>query len=622
MDPQVNHIEFLSQKRWQTHYPKKEAQGIQRNLEQEKIKKVSNNYLHFLIANDSFNAKVKISKEALLYKDPNFSFLTPLHIAAMKGNQLAVEFLLKTAKELLPETVYNNYLNAPDKQGWTALHFAAVTSDEILKILIKDPKVNAKAETVLGGTFGHLRRFVGKPLTQFSKEHVILKIKGFENKLLSKCSQDELKSLRFEYYTDIPFYKDPETLELLWGEGCLSSDPVLNKLGNEIFKNLQSHPPLLSVEECPEINGLKLVAQSLIKKGAAVGSYGGCVKQTDNYKDDFSEILTSKTSPYLFDNIDPIDGGNAIRYANKGRPNTVMVGIVINGANINLLLAIEDIKPGDEILWDYSLSVFTLNFSEHMVFDRNKVRQDFSQEIADIYSRFLEAKKIYDADVSTNMTKMEKFLDFIHLESILLFPMNTPLIPIDLHFSNVVHINKWITLFAEITKDAYYKKDLYLIKKVAANMVGYSAVYSVMKRIQAFDHFMKDFSEQKIFIYDWFVKCTDKLSVMQILQVMEILKKENLKTVDINALLEQVLKQVDDYDWLKDPHAALSYENRKNDFVEFQKLFLPRDVKQALYCLNTSLQHSILNTPDFEEGESCKLMRYTISQLKKESASN
>lgn len=614
-----NNNEFFTEKQWQIRYPKCEVKAINKALERNEPKKLIPTYLHYLIANDSFSEtrpiNNAITKESLLAKDAKQSNLTSLHIMVMKANEVGVQVLLNHAKKILSEKEFQAYINSQDTQGWTALHFAALTSDKIFELLISfgaDQEVKNESK----GTPDNLRLLAGKKSCNFSIKHLTLKTKNVE-KSFAELNQDELKNAGIEEYRDFPLYKNQETWDQLWQEDI--EKVIYNRLNIQCILKLQElrqSPPELSIEDCLEIKGKKLVANYKILKGKAIGTYSGLCRtfqKFTNFVDLFRPPFSVTT--HRLNNLDAKEIGNGIRYANKGRPNAFSINSTIEGSEITLMIAGQDIEKGQDINWDYGPITEEVNFGADLLFGRDQLHKDFKNGIDPLLENYQSVKATKKKMENDSFYKFDELVNFSMAESLLFYPLNTPAALIDLHFSGLVSINEWIFFIKRIIKDTYSSKSSEfpdLAKKIFDKLLLYSVMYSTMKRIQTFSDFMKKRQENTKAISEWFCNSRGKITVMQMLKAMELI--HNANNDDINKLLQEVENIVKNYDWLEDPNAALSHERRKEDFVEFLKVFIPENY-DGKKCVMASINGAKESDPNFLKSETYKLMKYTYSKL-------
>ncbi len=595
MEPQKNNFSFLSPNEFQAMYPLSEAKKI------KKSKSTTSTYLHNLITNDLFDEKTPITKDGLVTRKDK---LTPLHIATMKGNVVAVQLLINAAKNTLTAKEFNNYLNVVDTKGWGAIHFAAITSDEIFEKL-KNLKANLNARNSQRGTPEDLKKLVGKIPSNFSMHSSYIKIDTVF-KTFADLTQTELESLGLKEYRDLPLFRYPKTWNQLWTKDE-NPVPILDLIGLRTLTALQKSPPKLIVEDCPEIHGKKLVAGTLIKKGDPIGVYGGEIIIEDDIVQSFIDLFKPPFNQYKFEKIDPTKIGNVIRYANTGRPNALMINFDnCNGTAFNILLAGEDIEENEEILIDYGSHFVTVSYGKDALFARDKLLADYSQGIDEIYNQYQLAKQTCYQKLEKNTLTINEMVDHRMIMSKVLYPLHIPAALLYLHFSESVKVDDWMKFIVKIITEKNLE-DAELNATISSNIIDLSVVYSVMKRIQSLDKFINNHKDS-LTIKKWVLDSIGKLTIMQILKGFEIIQSTNC---DI-----QSLEKLSDYDWLTDKNASLSYENRKDDFVEFQKLFFP-DPNERLSSMIEALEASVNDNPSFEKTEAYRLCKYAIECVKK-----
>lgn len=567
---QTTSISFPNEKELQKFYPK--GKKIERVIKNNDRREINFTYLHHLIVNSKFGVETKFLKEQLTAKNKNFFNVTSLHLAAMRGNALGVSILLDQTK-MLTDKECADYINATDNKGWTALHFAALTSEKIYALL-KAAGADESIENSMCGTPVNLLKLTGKTSSIFSLSNIVLRISKQKDRSFSDLKPQELEQLGLKEFCDFPIYKKLETWKLLWRDKKEEAKSLLNFFASLAIKKLQTSPPSLCVTL--KDNRKSLFANADIKKGFAIGIFAGCVIEHTETPGKFDELFKASSSESkVWGNVNATNEGNAIKFANKGRPNAFMGTFqAIEGTPMSILFAGEDILKGDEILWDYSPSNVALHYGCDPLLGKEKLLTDFSGGFDALFSNFNQIRKTFYQKKEKCILTMEDFSDFMIAEARLFYPLHTPALLIDFHFSGFIVIDLWIDYIKSFTLEINNLGNDFLRRKLMANFLHYTVTYSVIKRIQAFTVFLNEYKYCKKAIEDWFVKKSGKLTVMQLLKAMDIIKTDK-DFEGIESYFIKVEDKLKDYDWLKDPDAPLSFERRKEDFEEFKKILPP-----------------------------------------------
>lgn len=569
--PYMQNVGFPTEKDWRDHYPIRNVFRVTGNN-----KNINTIYLHHLIAIDKFNQETKITNVQLTAKDKVFFHFTPLHLAVLKVNHTAIEALLKYAKKNLKEEEFKNYINAADVKGWTALHFAALVSNDIYKTL-KDQGADETCENKMKGTALQLKRLTGKETYNFSMQHSFLKMSDQQEKSFDQLTKDELQTLGIKQYRDFPLYRNPDVWKQLWQDNF--SESLILVLATQAVKDLQKSPPQLVVMDCPEVKGKKLVAKCDIPKGKAIGILSGEVRYSKVDSEKFMDLFKPPISDelfYVWGNVTGDAISNSLRFANKGWPNTYQGTFIgIEGTRLNLLLAGEDIKDGDEIFWEYEPYNVTISYGHEVLFELEKIRASFAQGIDPLSKELFKTYRVYQEKRKNNSLTLEDLSNFMIADSKLFYPFSSPTLIMDLHFSETLSVRAWIDLLLHL----YAKKrqeNAYIYDKLDANLSRNKVIFSVIKRIESLSDYIKDSAGKKV-IYSWFVEKLGKLTVMQLLKAMDLIKEKQVALINevekMDALLNEVENDIKEYDWRFDEKAPLSFDRRKEDFVEFLQLF-------------------------------------------------
>lgn len=320
---------------------------------------------------DAVNKAIKDCPQAI--NSQFFDAVYPLHLAVMGGKRDSIEPLLKAGEDI----------NNQDFNGFTALHHEAMKGNTLgVKRLLKngaDPAIKNK----FNGTYMDLLRMnrpfrtgkdVDYPLdpTLFSA-HRDTDIHHLDPQCLSS---------KFEFvYENVA---RPNFMIDMWNgdtnpppkeqiESMLPSLMKIHQSNNENYAKFKTNPPQLSIKPVltddtgKPIKGMKapcgLFATHPIKRGEVIAEYAGELifdEKADRLKDK-SYLWKDKDSPA----IDARTYRSAAAMANDAFPNACVTGLQydakfqagIDGlSHRKLMIALEDIAPGEQITINYAIS--------------------------------------------------------------------------------------------------------------------------------------------------------------------------------------------------------------------------------------------------------------------------
>jgi hypothetical protein len=261
--------------------------------------------------------------------------MTPLHVAAMKGDFVALEFFLK----------HNPLLESQDSRGWTPAHHAAARGDRALLELMQGA----------GGVgLMHIRNQWGstpqdflrmQEFPEFADESVVCQI--LEGDTVRDCTSREFREITKANFTD----RVIATTDGLYSDWrCLPRVPV--PLTCEIQRTfvlphlLDPRPRLLLRRT--ESLGYEVTTLEEIPQGTVLGEYTGELVPSREYH-------ISRNTDYLFEQISGERWRNLLPILNDGPPNATY-SEVFNHEGFPrriMLIALRTIKPGEPITFDY-----------------------------------------------------------------------------------------------------------------------------------------------------------------------------------------------------------------------------------------------------------------------------
>jgi len=529
--------------------------------------------LHFqLVYNNSTNVVTYVEDNAkqittISTADEGYENLTPLHIAVMRVRIVVVEALLKHLK--IP------HINAKDARGWTPLHHAALVSQEIYKMLLKngaDPSIKNAME----GTPEDIKRLRGRFKKTRSMEYVTFQ-EGAERKPLSALEPESLKQrLNLECYNDSISYP-PSSWEYLWKQTPDSSEYVPQKIAKESYNIWkQNPPPKFFIDRSPGLQSEKdkqlglFGDEAVIKAGQCLGEFGGQIHPAEMLDSFVACFSSSDSYSICFEQQDkklalqPKPEGSHLQYANCGFPNSFLIDIVSDGAMRHLVIAGTDIHLGQEILWSYGVNAVNLVFGIQKLIGLDEMHAHFANGIETLKG---QADNLENECKKLNGKTVDVRLDFISrslLQEIrFMFPLDNPAAILDLHFRNIVPTSQWQQCWD--TSQAIKKwRNRFTMKSWY--------VYGVMERISDFDtQFKIAKTSLKQSVSHWILDSIGRLSLMQILKGMEwmSLKFQDAPDFAWDEYQADLEKRLASYDFQQDENSPLSPKKIACDYLHY-----------------------------------------------------
>lgn len=292
--------------------------------------------------------------------------LTPLHIAIITRNFKAVKLLCRNGADI----------NKLDVQGWSPLHHAATLCSQKFFQLLCDQGADKTQKNLLNGTPENLRQMVTAadlPSEEIAIPFVIEKKQTKINGNVFKCLTNATFIKEVSMTSDMLYRKWTDLTRKV--EIHPDIKPFMPDVWLKDYYRLLENPVKLFLQEArdPQTGksvGLGVFAGNKISKGKLFCEYLGKIV------DDGTE---EKDTTYLLRNIQSLNYRNLGPMINDGFPNAVMIGLdSINGMEKrSVLIALEDINPGEEIFWDYGAS--DLKIYEHRELNMEAARKFFKQ---------------------------------------------------------------------------------------------------------------------------------------------------------------------------------------------------------------------------------------------------
>lgn len=549
----VDKLSILSQADWQRLYPRgnynRNVNGNTHGI---------THYFHYFCAltktDQTIIDQIKTKNlKALTKRDKKVYGLTPLAIACMQGRAAVVNEML----DRMDEACKNNeckredverWINKKDDFGWTPLHHAVLTSQEIFDRL-REMGADINARTNLGGTCDDLRRLTSLADNPLAKRNV--KIEDNKGRLfdLSEISAERLKELTgLEGYRDDPYFS-PEHLKKLWMDTPNMAEPVqrfIREITTE-YNRLKANPPCLIIGKCAElaqvgIDTYELRADEVIRKGSVIGEYGSSSeKPLPRDRRTFAAFMRAESDPYEFGDITARQYGNVMRFANCGFLNALVIDVVINGAKRNVFIALEDIQPGP-IVWNYGL-ISETGWTRHF-----PLRQQEMDHFYKEWPTFLANRQDIQQRLDSPGATYFDFLNYGGTFENTIFSISNSTIMLYLHFAGLFNIEKSKKIMQTVEYMQRYSLFVYLNFAVAQTVSDMESaiegVYTPTTRKKIRKKLLEQFGV---------------LPLDAIIKLMTTIKDHAPQPISEDGLSSMV-DSLKDYDATKDPQFPLTVQ--------------------------------------------------------------
>lgn len=315
--------------------------------------------------------------------------MTPLHLAARKGNSWAVEEFLAQGADI----------NQRDANDLSPLLQAAIQGHEYVVNLLLERGADPTIYSKFGGNYADYLRmnapyreknevadsFSSSPISYSAHlvDHLSTNSQCFKKDVVitdENVAEPEVLSLLIEGKSD----KHEEAIKVL---NLINSNKQLQGFHLESYANYKKNPPSLAIDlvkvtddgKAIPVKMCGLFAKQSISAGAVVAEYTGELKSSILFTDP-----TYRADDYPI--IDSVKYRSGASMSNHGFPNTRIVYLAegefdkgLDGLPFRkLLVAIEDISDGEEIIWDYGVG-YELS---HQVELRPKALKEFVNSIS------------------------------------------------------------------------------------------------------------------------------------------------------------------------------------------------------------------------------------------------
>ena len=510
-------------------------------------KRASSCTLHFLIALDQpvttiskLIEKWKVKDfQKLIQSDGEYNGVRPLHVAAMKGNYLVVEMLLKAFQET-PEQI-----NAQDDRGWTALHHARLTSQKIYQLLLNyGADLTRRSDS--DGTAEELDTWLETQCLQTSMSKISVALPGQTERSLAQFSERELfKTFGLKQYRDRRLY--PFDLTLLWDRFYTHANETYAQLNAQLKQLfLQGEYPDLLLAPCSLLTGkvpanhaFEVRANQPIAKGAFICEAGGqFIEKAKNF---FSlrDAFLNPGSDYVGFGVDPEKVGNVWRWFNSGFPNALVVtASMVKGAQLDFFVSSDPIEKGEPIYWNYGPSPLQLSWGKYILLNKDKMRSWFSQDLEKKQERLEQIR-----EPKAGPTLLTDHLEALDLMGKFSYPFDKPAALMDLIFSKTVSAITCNSLYTSITKPS-------------SGPISFIHTSELLDVLVAFEGMLASIEPQlDQTIYEWLTSQIGTLSVMELIKAIQEIKK-NIPQITLTKwpTFKQKLEQdLQCYNWLKSP---------------------------------------------------------------------
>lgn len=517
----------------------------------------------FLLANGHPDDKVvgvmEKFKAKLFTPDAKCYQFTPLIIAVMQGKATIVKKIIEIATQ---EYTLNAQLKHTDVNGWTALHHAAIRSNEIYQLIKPLYESFEVLRTRTGASALNLRFLTDCEYPSLLQENVYFVEDGKELPILKMSSEELKEKLALEAYRTAIYYP-PQSLKPLWKKKCVMETNFA--IFAQLYRDLISSPPKLLVRSCVQIKdidgeGNELVAGQDIPCGKGITTYGGGYSKK-KFSSSFEEEVSmhSLDSIYRYHSINPTTIGNVSRFSNCGFPNTISVKMIAHGTSFPLFISL-GIKTGEPIIWSYG-SCPDLHYGKQFLFGRKEMREFFSEGFPVFQNAVQTAKNLPISPTYDKVTALvvKTVLSLGYLERAR-FPLYNPSAILDLHFSGIIKAQEWLGELYNMQNGT-----IVLWHKQTGRSNWYFHLF--LKTIIDLDKAVEKIPAAKCAISEWVLVNIGHFSIMEFVKVFSSITA-SLKAQELGAETnwKTFLSGFDEffvgYDWRNDPDAPLSLKNK------------------------------------------------------------
>lgn len=495
---------------------------------------------HFMLARnpkeEAVIERIEKATDKLIVADKKQHNLTPLMIATMRGKTKIVEELLK--KDLVKQ-----HINDQDAYGWTALHHAALTSDEIFKQLIAagakpDCRTNLKG---LPADLKALTTWEGAP---YAPENIT-----FEGKPLDQ--ERAQANFGMTSYRGQSYFS-PEYLLSLWQQEEFEDNPI----ANHAIEHSKCKRPQLIVSAIDKEKGFYgLSAGEDLLPGTIIGEYAGShIEEEDGFQT-FSSA-EKKQHAYTLRNFDAQKVGNFTRFINCDFPNAAAIPYIENGIVKVFFVAFSPIKKGEPILFNYGAKAYEVTQGPQMFFNRSKMHDFFKKGLDAIKQEIVTANKRLDSCTSYEEA-VPHYLNVLGLSDFAQFPLDNPLALIDLHVSGTIPAKEWLKKLIGLDKT------LVLRWSTSHGLQAHVNTRMTLLWLHEIDSNIQTNAKEHYPLFQkWVQDHCQKVTIMDLTKAMQWIE-EALVVKQDPSLINGIEDRLKSYDWTKDDTNLYSYKNRR-----------------------------------------------------------
>ena len=381
-------------------------------------------------------------------------------------------------------------------------------------------------------------------------------------------SKEEIaSSTGLKHYTDTPVFF-PNLWDKLWKLQPPTEEEFTERplyYYSEKYEEWLKNPPSLILTTCQQLKGKTLLPLEIrsgqdLAIGTVISEYTGIfslLPPVNNLRAFFTNGIDGTFRTGLYD---AAVAGNAARWTNSGFPNCGLMDMGnYAGAPRHLLFLLENVPKNTPLIWDYGVNQAVLTFGAQVLLQREAVRVFFKQGISALCaSANLLKKQIVEFKGRIPQINTEKYLAFQLMTSRIQHPLQCPGTLLDLHFSNIIRAEAWGAILTSCEDEAF---SLWM----ESNPFFSHVIYSFVLRILELEKVLKTNPKIKEQVYLWVLESIGNLSIMQILQGFEEIKKDVSRLEAESDFFTQLNLKLKSYDWLKDENAPLSLSRRKID---------------------------------------------------------
>lgn len=566
--------EMFPRKELYTYYPKAEFNFTTKTARFKRFE------LHFkIVHNKEFNIdELKSSHfDALNFSDEEFNGVRPLHLAVMTINSVALQKLIAALKEKKEVDL----IDATDAHGWTALHFARLTSKKIYQMLVDAGAKSLKNR--MGAKPEDLDIWVGRSQTK---------------DCLAKLEFSDGEKTQDYHFVDHPFYEYARWQELWQARPKVfeGDDVKVMKMVEGFFEKKRRFAPTLTVR-----NG-SLFTQEDIRQNAFLFTNAGLMVNHFHIKsfyDFFSSPL--KDHPFQRGNVDTgVVCGASHFFKSSKWPNVVYLSFPTSGGGFGYFVAGEDIAKGKALRIS-----FTGHCSKAQAWGNEKLSR--REEMRKWFGVSPTARRVSIMAKTVFTGAMTGLIDLNLDISKLIYPLYHPSALLDLVFSKTTKLSDWLNFVNERGKDPFFLNGLPNFETELGELMNF------IKRLLKFEEIQQLVPDLIDSVNAWILRQIGHLTNMQILEGMERIGRAVLeKKLDVsswNSFKLGLESELPTYDWLKDEDASLGLKRRRNDVLETY-LSKKNPLKQA-----QEEQTRYRNIGVAEDSEAAQSMQWLIEQL-------